>query len=731
MRGVVRERISLGFRRLAVVLLLLLVGAWVMGLYRAEPPRQGDYAVPPVQIHQLPEAAIPWVVNPQQVGADLPPVGRSLFDRAMGSADDKQGYDIPFPFVRLIEKLNAQMTAPGVKAVLIPLGRSLQRNAAAPEFFRYPRVVVAALGDVPDAVAPGLLLKDRLYIGYHERANVLEVISYNETAARFEFQIVKDYAAARAPKVLYANRGLCLSCHQNAAPIFARPLWDETHANPMLRETLAAQARDFYGIPLRQGVDVAYEIDAATDRANGLSLTQTIWQIGCGAEDAALDCRAALLRAAWQLRLSQLRGYDITEKNGLAQIDAQWRRVWPQGVNVPTADIPNRDPLAVWHDGRLQAASLPSVAVLQAQNNIPGSLEPLRVRAPAMQWPPPDKQAAVDRAVLGASEFFAQWDVQQLAGYLASQPVEAQVIQQRCDVAYIEAPGDKQYKVTCHEDANASFRFRGYMRREADGIIAAIQDLYIQGHRVGALRLMGHAQNNVWQLRAESGDVYLPNADALTDVTIAPNDPSSWTITLRLAKRGRALDALIDDMVDATQRAKSDALSSKPLRRDAILAAMSVQWDKPVQICCDGPMPPPQHQADEVAQRSEASAQLHLLMKYCGNCHGNSDAFPPNFLFGSMSDVSNKLQQCSERIYYRLGLWILPEAERAKAAMPPMHALSAHHLTPEQWGAHSDLRAIQSQIGEWVSRDVAKNMGAFLQQDYGALAPCLQPMRAH
>ena len=54
---------------------------------------------------------------------------------------------VPFPFAALLQRVEARMgrdsRAPATKAVLIPLGRSLQRNSAAPDFFAYPRAVVA------------------------------------------------------------------------------------------------------------------------------------------------------------------------------------------------------------------------------------------------------------------------------------------------------------------------------------------------------------------------------------------------------------------------------------------------------------------------------------------------------------------------------------------------------------------------------------------------------------
>ena len=201
---------------------------------------------------------------------DLPSVGRSRFDQVIGAGQ------VPYPFARLVTQIEAQLEAdpgglPPLKITLIPLGRSLQRSAAAPDFFHFPRVIVAVDSASKPGVAP---LQDRLFIGYQEKSAVLEVISYNEDAGRFEFQLVKDYRAGGKPQVVYANRTLCYACHQNGAPIFSRALWDETNANPQVAALLAASGKNFYGIPPERGVDLPYAIDIAVKRANGLALTQ-------------------------------------------------------------------------------------------------------------------------------------------------------------------------------------------------------------------------------------------------------------------------------------------------------------------------------------------------------------------------------------------------------------------------------------------------------------------------
>ena len=85
-------------------------------------------------------ATAAWVVEPAVPGANLPPAGRSLFDQLF--AVDRNGratIELPFPFAALLARLDAQLAPdpgsalPPSKRVLIPLVRSLQRNAEAPE----------------------------------------------------------------------------------------------------------------------------------------------------------------------------------------------------------------------------------------------------------------------------------------------------------------------------------------------------------------------------------------------------------------------------------------------------------------------------------------------------------------------------------------------------------------------------------------------------------------------
>ena len=184
--------------------------------------------------------------DPDEPGPNLPPAGRSLFDELFeisppGTPRPEARYDLPFPFERLLDALNARIAPAKATTVLIPLGRSLQRFAADPDYFDSPRVVVAVTEDrdAPDRAR----LKDRLYIGYQERADEIEVISYNEAAGRFEFQLV-DYRAGSVPRVEYAERFICVGCHQGHGPIFPTAVWNETNADPKVAARLSGLGRE-------------------------------------------------------------------------------------------------------------------------------------------------------------------------------------------------------------------------------------------------------------------------------------------------------------------------------------------------------------------------------------------------------------------------------------------------------------------------------------------------------
>jgi hypothetical protein len=356
-------------------------------------------------------AAPAWVVAPDEYGDDLPPAGHSLFDERVAALGGVAA--LPFPFEALLARLDGGARCTDLPdgrclvRVLVPIGRSLQRLAAAPEFFRYPRIVAAMAGE-PGGDGP--LQRDRLYLGHVSGSGLIEVISYNEAAARFEFQLVHDYRPGGTPRVVYASRTLCLSCHQNHAPIFSRPLWLETNANPAVAARLVAYAATFEGVPARRGVDLPAAIDAATDRANLFALWQTLWQAGCGAGDAGTRCRAALFEAALRYRATGRHDYAALRDEIRPAFAAAWQARWPGGLALPDPDLPNRDPLP--------AEGTPAVDAALA--HVPAPFEPLAPRAPLEIWHEAD-DARIHETVAGLADFLGKRDVARLDAALGGQ----------------------------------------------------------------------------------------------------------------------------------------------------------------------------------------------------------------------------------------------------------------------------------------------------------------------
>ncbi|HEX6572827.1 MAG TPA: hypothetical protein VF055_12455 [Steroidobacteraceae bacterium] len=330
-----------------------------------------------------------WAIDPTEPGPKVPARGRSLFDELTEDG-------VPFPFEALLAQIDRRLGCSShtcIDAVLIPLGRSLQRLSAAPDFFGSPRIVAAVTGEGDGRV----LARHRLYLGYQPRAAVIEVISYNEQAGRFEFQIVHAYRAGGRPRTTQAERTVCLACHQNHAPIFSRPLWSETSANPLVATALgaaagAAVARDgrWFGVDLRRGVDAPNAIDEATDAANLYAVTQRLWRDACDAR-----CRRTAVKAAVAYRLSGGRVFEP-----LPHFASAFEAAFPDGLAIPNPDLPNRDPMPATVTGAMRA-------------HVPGGFEALRPRAPLEVWRASDPY--LDRRfVIGLAAMVASRDVASL-----------------------------------------------------------------------------------------------------------------------------------------------------------------------------------------------------------------------------------------------------------------------------------------------------------------------------
>jgi hypothetical protein len=224
---------------------------------------------------------------------DLPPEGtRSLFDHVIAQNDG-----LPYPFAKLTKMLQEQN--PNGEApitLLIPNGRSLLKGQADN---MHPRVVLATDFEGKNTpVGLGKATRGQLYIGLVENANELEVLR------RFEFQLVQNYCEGCVPRIVYARRQICLTCHQGSAPIFSVRPWSETNGQPEVTRAIAtARGTDaaYQGVALQQPLAQSERFDQLTDVGNFLLVSQRLWLDGCGTSEAGgNECRRRMLSLALQ-----------------------------------------------------------------------------------------------------------------------------------------------------------------------------------------------------------------------------------------------------------------------------------------------------------------------------------------------------------------------------------------------------------------------------------------------
>lgn len=244
----------------------------------------------------------------ETAGPNLPPVGCSLFDKITFKNNK---YAVRYPldrFATQIGDFSAAVTGASedrsrmLVYAYFPFGRSLQRPTSLLEYapLKSPRTVFALQSDYA-------LLSNRLFFAYVQAKDQLEVISYNEEAGRFEFQVVKDYS--KDPKVYYAQRSQCIACHQGHAPILSVNSWNDS-ASVMINELRSALIAA-NGIPLRRDSDPGASdalkflligrsplfaeaignLDVEVRKAQSLADFQRIYVHGC----ASRECRYGLL----------------------------------------------------------------------------------------------------------------------------------------------------------------------------------------------------------------------------------------------------------------------------------------------------------------------------------------------------------------------------------------------------------------------------------------------------
>ena len=445
---------------------------------------------------------------------------------------------LPFPFERVLERLRAEAGLDAVRTALIPLGRSLQRHSAAPDYFGSPRIVVAVSGD--HAEGPGLpRLADRLYLGYVPAAAIVEAISYDEAAGRFEFQEVVGYGLDRAWRTGTAERSICLRCHQGEGPIFARPLWSETNANPAVAARLDALGPDFHGAPVRQPIDELDAFDASIDRAARISVANRLWAEGC--PDA--ECRAALFVAALRFGLNGARP-DWRGGQSARGFDARAATLWPDGLAVVSPDLPNRDPA-----GMLAAADPGSLL------DTTGPLNPETPRERIALWRAGAE--GFDAAAREIAAMLSPGDFAWLDVLMQSRDAPGRPLSLACTAGTASLGGDVETRFECGDGAN---RIEGFLRPGGGGRIDRLTIGGADAPARIAVRMV--LDGTAFRMEAVGPTPRLPDGARIGPLTLSGSE-------MRLA--------VVDDLtpvaaaLQARAREGSTALASGPFRRRALL----------------------------------------------------------------------------------------------------------------------------------------------------------------
>jgi cytochrome c553 len=666
-----------------------------------------------------------WSVDATAPGSSLPPAGLSLFDHLV--TNGRGGYDLPFPFTALLQQLaqraHCTHAARGAyedcyQAVLIPLGRSLQRTAAGKgAFYQFPRAVFAMVAD--DAQESGApLTQDRLYLGYHEAAEIVEVISYNEAVGRFEFQLVTDYRAGAVARVNYANRAICVACHQNQAPIFSRQVWDETNANPAIARRLLATGRDFYGVQVDRGVDIPQAIDAAVGRANLFAAHQLLWQRGCGGDDGndmrARRCRAAVFLAGLQYALSGELGYDAGDRfwrdDFAAVFDTRWQRRWTGGLKLPDAGLPNRDPLLTQQSSQFA--------------HVAAKFEPLRARPYETVWP---GDAARWHLVTGIGATLSRADAIELNRALARQrDVASRTYSAQCALLRTTS-GVQRTRFDCESD-DKNFRLRGKLERDTKGDMSGTIDQLrlpdgeaVPGVTLDQIKAVGT------RYRADLVRGALPargrRGQRLTRFELREVSAVRAETSIAVVEDFGAVRAAVTRIVDDPG---DDAFADLPFRRARVLATLWRELGIPQRDwCCleaAGMHAAQSDAANSNVPAKSPDAELAPFLRYCATCHQSSERTPPNFLRAGSQPIAQGVQRCAPRIYYRLAMWQLAPEQREKTPMPPEIALRGLYAHAADWPRGTELATMKAYAARSI-KDFDEH--ALLAQPYETLRSCL------
>jgi len=653
-----------------------------------------------------------WIEQASRPGPNTASVGQSRFDELFLHEAGK--YRIPYPFERLIEVLESRLDngdQPAVRKVFVPIGRSLQRDTPAPDYFHFPRMVIALEGEPVTAdKQAGQVMEYRLFIAHQPKTETLEVISYNDAAGRFEFQVVENYGTDKTPRVRPANRVMCMSCHHNAAPIFATTPWRETSFNvEVATKLVAALPRQFSSLIGVVTLDAGV-IDVLAERANYLSAAQAIWKQGCD----TLACRAAMLRAALQYRLSGESSFDSTaasyRREYVDELTHNWTQNWPRGLALPGSRLSDRNPFVT---------DTPTIKD-----------DPLMPRPAQATWRQVDSILA-DGITYRLAGFFTQADIQRIDRHLIKSAKSSSLATYHYRADCSATPNDaNSYILNCGNNATVE-------SLQASFEIEILQDTIIS-LRFSSLKIP--RDSNLLQpdiielaqfpgkLEARLGNhqdglsLRLASGDRIDSMTIhwdeSPTGQSRLEITV--SAEFEIIDQALVKLLGRHQTGHANSLRQGAFRRKQVLQELmqelsmdSLEW---LEMGHNAP------RTDSIAH-TRLEGGLALLEPYCGHCHGGETSHPPGFL--SSGTPQNRVLQCAPRILRRLQAW-QKNSQFPRSPMPPPASIGFSGVSAVDWPLSDHYRTLVTSLENLViDQRGMQQLSDWRQTDYASLPACL------
>jgi hypothetical protein len=291
------------------------------------------------------------------------PIFRALANDPAGTVDSSEfvkliensGGEVPYPYTKFLNIFTADPKDdnPSVGNSVVPDGRSLVKTFSSYDSPRFVSQLIPSTGP-----------SGPTFVGYAQRSNEMEVISWNEKNQNYDFFLVKNYKTGAKPQIERPDQKLCTTCHQNGGPLWARGQWFESSPNFFANKLRLSP--ELTKIETEKG----FAFDLGIRQANDLLQSKRACRTACGSD---LSCRQKVLLGSIENMV--LADQSPATRESLRQsIQRSVQPHWPQdGFSYPSDVLPDRNPLVDSKHG--------GVAVREQITDLPAFIKALQVNA--------------------------------------------------------------------------------------------------------------------------------------------------------------------------------------------------------------------------------------------------------------------------------------------------------------------------------------------------------------